>query len=541
MTKRKTDRLLTNLSGSNLISKQDREHRGNMKRESVHIVMTYPVHWSKYQVLRDFIQNFYDAVGFDEWRQRFMYEYYDSKLSMWVNDVTFNYEWLMHIGASTKTSHANGYAGFFGEGFKIASLCAYRDLGWKIQMMSADWHIEVDELQQYIDGTSVKMLAYNISSVKKFDGTKLILDNISGKDYELFQIVMDSFFSIDNPIMGEKLWQGAEGAVFLRSDKPINENLPLTRDFGKKGAVFCGYQMLGTNPFNLVVCLHKYRKEDRERKSLYTFNVIEVFEKICQYVDAKCAMVMLEKMRKYWNTYPRKLYDMRSWSNTINMLIRKISYSTEVKSNFISKYDNLLCLERIYSVSEKNKRTQALSWYKQQSKQYILVKDTFIMLGYPLLEEECEKNGGFVVDDNVNNLQKQCFIVLEEICTEIFKEFFQIEQFPERKIITNPQAVYHGMAVTFRKKQPTWNTKGIKIRNDIKKIYLKSEIFRKEGYYDGLSTYIHEMCHMFGGDASASFSKALTVSLELLMEKQDMVLKGKYMWEKNFITDNSHI
>lgn len=51
--------------------------------------MTYPVYWSRYQVLRDFIQNFYDTVGCDEWPQRFYYDYKDLELSMWVKGETF--------------------------------------------------------------------------------------------------------------------------------------------------------------------------------------------------------------------------------------------------------------------------------------------------------------------------------------------------------------------------------------------------------------------------------------------------------------------
>lgn len=501
---------------------------------SVNIVMSYPVYWSRYQVIRDFVQNFYDAVGFDDWRQRFKYTYHDSTLSMWVDDVTFNYEWLMHIGASTKTSQSNGYAGFFGEGFKIASLCAFRDWQWKIQMMSGDWMINVTEIEQYIDQTSVKMLAYNITSVKKTDVTKLVLGDFSQEDYKLFQSVIDSFFCDDNPVMGKKLWQGKEGAVFLKSKAPINENLPLTKEFGERGAVFCGYQMMGTNPFNLVICLHKYKKSDRERRSLYSFEVIHVFEEVCQYVDSKCAMIMLEKMRRYWNTYPQKKYDLHSWSNTINILIRKVSSSAESRSAFSAKYDNLLCLSKIYSMGEKNRRWQAKAWLEQQSKKYILVKENFSLIGYPFLEDECEKHDGFVVDDNADKIQEQCFIVLEEICMDVFKDFFLMESLPERKVISNSRAVYHGMAVSYKKRQQLFNIKGIKIRYEIEKIYLKSEIFREEGYYDGLSTYVHEMCHMFGGDSSASFSLALTFSTELLIQNQEKVLNGKQKWEEIF-------
>ena len=66
---------------------------------------------------------------------------------------------------------------------------------------------------------------------------------------------------------------------------------------------------------------------------------------------------------------------------------------------------------------------------------------------------------------------------------------------------------------------------------------MKSEIFRNEGYYDALSTYVHEMCHMFGGDASASFSQALTFATELLLEKQEKVMDGKRKWNQIFETD----
>ena len=90
-----------------------------MNSVSVNIVMTYPVHWTKYQVLRDFVQNFYDAVGYNDWRKRFCYEYENSVLSMRIENVSFNYEWLMHIGASTKTGQSKCYAGFLGRASKL--------------------------------------------------------------------------------------------------------------------------------------------------------------------------------------------------------------------------------------------------------------------------------------------------------------------------------------------------------------------------------------------------------------------------------------
>ena len=505
-----------------------------MRIISVNIVMTYPVHWTKYQVLRDFAQNFYDAVGFDDWHQNFNYDYSDGKLSMWIKDVSFSYEWLLHIGASTKTSRSDEYAGFFGEGFKIASLCAFRDYRWDITMMSEDWNIDVAEMERTIDSTPVKMLAYKISSIERTNETKLILNNVSEADYGLFQDIIDSFFFPENPIMGKRIWQGKEGAVFLRSKIPIRDNLPVTKEFGSKGAVFCGFQLLGTNPFDLVVCLHRYKKQDRERRGLYSFEIIDVFEEIVRYVSPECAMIMLEKMRRYWNSYPRKTIDISSWSGTVDRLIRKISFSPDVRNDFVSKYDNILCLKKVLSNSERNRRWQARAWVDRQEKKYILAKETFGLLGYPSIEEECDKHDGFVTDDIPDELQQRCFTVLEGVCKEVFKGFFPTEVMPERRIITNLSAPCRGMAEVYKKKQHRLNSKGIKERYDIGRLYLKSDIFQPERYYTGLSTYVHEMCHVFGGDASASFNRGLTYAIELLMTKREEVDKGEVQWNRIF-------
>lgn len=506
----------------------------------LNIVMTYPVHWSKYQVIRDFVQNFYDSVGYREWNQRFKYKYVDNILTMWVNDVSFSYEWLMHIGASTKTANSDEYAGYFGEGFKIASLCAYRDMGWSIEMFSDEWHLRVSSCQKTIDGMNVEMLSYDIMNQEKTCETKLIIKNMVYRDYQLFLSVLNSFYYPENPIMGELIWSDREGAVYLRSKNEIDANLPITSEFGKKGAVFCGYQMLGTNPFGLVVCLHSYKKNDRERRGLYSFEIIKVFESVCHYVDSKCAAVMLVKLRKYWNSYPHGRIDIHSWSYVVNSLIRKVSISDECKNEFVRKNSNLLCLDIVRTVSDRNRRDQARAWLSQQANKYILVKGTFALLGYKTLEDECEENGGFVIDEYANELQEKCFNVLEDLCKIIFDGFFIVDSWPERKIIANIKASYHGMAIVNKKKKVIYNNKGLGIRYDVGEIYLKEYIFSKEYFYDALSTYVHELCHMFGGDSSSVFSQALTYATGIIIENHIIILKGKECWIDLFDKVNSN-
>ena len=75
--------------------------RKEQKKQQIplNIVLTYPVRWGTYKIFRDYVQNFYDSVGSANWSQRFHYAYKDETLSMRVENETFSYEWLLHIGA----------------------------------------------------------------------------------------------------------------------------------------------------------------------------------------------------------------------------------------------------------------------------------------------------------------------------------------------------------------------------------------------------------------------------------------------------------
>ena len=502
----------------------------------LNIVTSYPVRWGKYQVIRDFVQNFYDSVGYSKWCKKFQYDYLNDTLSVWIDDITFNYEWLLHIGASTKTAKSRNYAGYFGEGFKIASLCAKRDFRWEIEMQSGDWNISVIFIKQKIDNQQVEMMAYHLEQVSHTNRSILKISNFSNKDYKVFLDTLESFFYPENKILGKKVWSGENGAVYLRSKEKIVESLPYVREYGMKGAVFCGYQMLGTNPFELVVCLHKYKKLDRERRTLYSFEVIDVFEDIANYIDAKGAMIMLEQMRKYWNTIPNKRIDIDSWSEVINLLVWKIQSSIKVTKRFVEKYPNLLYQKKITSIAAKNRRTQAREWLAMQDKKYVLVKETFQCLGYPSLEEVCAEHGGFVEEEQkLNLLEEKCFCVLETVCDRIFEGFFIMDDLrPERRIIRNKRAVYHGMAVVYKNRESLVNNKGLAIKYDVKEIYLKKTLFDSNGFYDGMATYVHELCHMFGSDASNSFGLALTIAMEIMLANYDEIEKGRLRWKEIF-------
>ena len=46
-----------------------------MALRKLNLVMTYPVHWSLYMVMSNFVQNFYDAIGKEDFIKNFYYEF----------------------------------------------------------------------------------------------------------------------------------------------------------------------------------------------------------------------------------------------------------------------------------------------------------------------------------------------------------------------------------------------------------------------------------------------------------------------------------
>ena len=77
-----------------------------MKTEIEQIVLNlsynYPVKWGTWKVFVDFIQNFYDAAGYENFHKQFVYSYENNVLTMSLDNHPFELDWLLYMGASTK-------------------------------------------------------------------------------------------------------------------------------------------------------------------------------------------------------------------------------------------------------------------------------------------------------------------------------------------------------------------------------------------------------------------------------------------------------
>jgi hypothetical protein len=498
----------------------------------LNLVYDYPVRWSSYKVLRDFVQNFYDSIGYREWSGRFHYSYTPGELSMMATGVSFSYEWLVPIGASTKRDGSNSYAGYFGEGFKIASLNALREYKWDVYAGSSDWQIHVVKTTMTVDNKEIDSLAYELERSEPLSNTTLTIRNIY-VPAALVESVMLSFFYPENVLLGERIWESSKGAIYKSIAKPHPEHSFVTREFGSAGIVFAAYQNLGSINMPLVFANHTYRKEDRNRGGLYYFDVVSLIEELACHVNARASAILLEYFRPYWYSYPAKKYDFISFYRIVTHLIENMSNASTVVLKFREKYPNLLVAKRVLKndIVGKNRRSQALSWMRSADKKYRLVQQNFRLLGYDLLEEECQKNDGYTLTRNAD-AQELKYIRILELCTEaIFgAAFFGYKELPACKIIMNDDAAWRGMANCFPINDLSNNSYGHKLRFRMDYIAIKKHHFCPGKFAAAYSTYLHELCHVFGGDSSPNFSGALSdiIEAQLLSVKQILLFSEKW-------------
>lgn len=502
---------------------------------TLNLIYDYPVKWSKYKVLRDLVQNFYDSVRHQGWHERFSSQRAEDALVFEAKKVSFSYDWLIHIGASTKREKPGEYAGYFGEGFKIASLCALRDYGWQIEMASQDWRLVVVTSQVEVDGQCLTSLAYRVwRSEAAAQNTTLRIHPFSAQDEQLLQGVLCSFFFRQNPLFGEEIWSSNRSAVFYRSSHPKPAYYPSTHNDNGTGIIFAGYQALGSFDYPLIFCAHGFRRDDRERNYFFKMDVIKVIQQVVEDLPSEAAAKVLQVLKNRWYDNPKKQYDFETWHAIIRTLAARVAASAEQKSTWRERYPNLLVARPIKrsDVPNYNKRKQALAWVRSSATKYQLVQTGFATLGYPALEEACEKAEGFAITREPDEAEAKRIQRLEVVSQLLLASFLKEVEWPQCKIIKYDAAVWRGMANCIPLKKPITISPRMHIRYRLSHIALKRSLLLEGDFGAVLSTYLHEIAHMFGNEGSASFSKALTELLEITLSNTRMIEFYREQWQK---------
>ena len=482
----------------------------------LNLVMTYQVSWKANTIMNNFIQNFYDALGMDKFAAGFHYEMENTTMTM-TADVGFALDWLLYLGTSTKRKENACTAGGFGEGFKIASLTAYRDYNMAICMESRDWKIRVTEENGYIDGKSVKFLAYDVENREYQENSRLILENVNEDFYKAFSEEIRKFYYVENPYFGKCIAKKEKYAVYEA------ENIDFPGKY--KGAVFSGYQLRAYIEPPLIICNHKVtqREDDRDRTYFYNSEIGDCIKPVILSLSPEEALNVLEKLEPFWAVNKKMEYE---WRWPIRHLICRISEDKEISEHFTRKYrDRLVTLpETDISLYTKDILQLSRCWYQawEQRKKRKVVISEFHKLDIDDIVELCRKNNGFATERDATESEQKYIKILEKAAGTILNDLLCMEKLPVCKVLLNPKAPVNGYTKVVKKSGEKNCYKLRKIQH-ADYVFVQSHILQKDSFGRALAVYSHELLHQYGGDQSMQFRKALLLMNKKFMENTKLL------------------
>jgi len=148
-------------------------------------------------------------------------------------------------------------------------------------------------------------------------------------------------------------------------------------------------------------------------------------------------------------------------------------------------------------------------------------------LGYPTLEQACEEAGGFALTRPPTSREQQRIRLLEEIVRQLVPDFPEL---PLCVVIKSEDAVWQGMATCIPIRKPTTRFRDVRVRFDLPYVALKPRLLSGPQLGPALSTYLHELAHMFGGDRSASFSLILSEFMEVTLRHVGQIAEYEQRW-----------
>lgn len=475
--------------------------------------------------MNNFIQNFYDAIGWFGFGQQFRYKYENGDIIL-ESDVTFSSDWLCYIGASSKRNTKNNYAGKYGEGFKIASLVAYRDFNFEVSMESRDWKLVVTDANENIAGSAVKVLAYDISEIEDSELTRLVLSNATEEQYAILKAQVDDFYYVTNPRFGKLIAKGDTYAIFEPNWKSDERKSP--------GALYVNYQMRDDLDLPLVVCNHHYdiERDDRDRSQMTLYDSNEAIRRVFWQVEPEEAMCLLEICMPRWENPFGNDYRGRNWSSMIKKLLNVVYFSYQTKVAFYRKYEDKIVSVGYKLEADGQKRKMALLWYKKSEyhDKYKLVLPLFERLGIRTLDDLCRENNGYAIGEAPNVVQKKYILILERIAKRFFESLTCYDKLPECRIIQNKEAPLLGKAHLWRKESKQTNSYGHVVKAQVFKVFLQQHVLASDKFSEALAVYLHELLHQFGGDSSLQFKNALIQMDNIIIKNISKIISYEREW-----------
>lgn len=491
------------------------------------LVADYPIKWDFKKVLRDFIQNFYDALGPDKFGTEFGYNYdrdeYFYTLVMSVKGQPFSHELLSYIGSSTKSDDGDTI-GKYGEGFKMACLSAYK-MGINVSMHSEDWELVPATYNETIDGRDIEMFGYMLNHVEADGITSLTMENILPNYYsELGQGLLD-FFYPENPLFGELIGKGDNYTIYSRSSMaiPCYQYAPEL-----KGVLYINNLARGRLPFPLIVNFKtKYYGDSRSRP---TFEEIDTYSALYECMEEwtpSQSAAILRMLKNSWSDVASMEYSGNTNYYYVCQLVRNVVKDTALAETFSEDMKNYCYFEKKTGDTVRNTFiNEALRWWKSNPNGKRTINPIFRLLGAEnMVETYLHSNSGSFRKPTKQEQDK--YNILSTCITSIIP-LLSPEDIPTVEIDLEEKSEYSPLQYASR----VYIKKSHGRRYKIDKLILREKDFNEAAFSSTLLKLSEDILQIYGSSRSARYNAVFTHLGEYLLSGSDIIDMAQIAWKE---------
>jgi len=496
------------------------------------IAVDYPIGWSFRVVLRDLVQNFYDAIGADKFGSDFVYTWKMSEtgdsynLEMSTKNHPFSYEWLTYVGGSTKTDSSTTYVGQYGEGFKMSVLRIIQMGGMELTMHSQGWIIIPVTYDEKIDGKTVSMLGYEYHEVEDDDITRLTLTGIPLYERESLQNALLDYFYEGNKLIAEKIGGGDNYSIFHRSEVPIpcdqyDENL--------KGILFVNHLARGRLDIPLVINIQKeFTWDKRSRPTLTQVKTNEFLHESLINWGANDSAEVLRLLRPYWNDSISNMHDITTKYFFICQLVRNVAKDKNISETFSEEMEELAYIEKKRSNKSRNRLIEETKRWWMENKSKKLVNPIFRLLGAENLVETYiqSKNDAY---RNPNDQEKRRYDILFKAVTSVVPILSE-EDLSGFVISQDGRDLYDPLQFSERIYGNRKKRMGRKYH--ITKLVMKEEDFSDDSFLKSFIKVSDAFLHSYGTSKSDKLNALLTRLGGWILENSELLNQYESEWKQ---------
>lgn len=491
------------------------------------LVADYPIKWDFKKALRDFIQNFYDALGPDKFGSEFDYDYYKKEqfytLVMKAKGKPFSHELLSYIGSSTKSDDGKTI-GKYGEGFKMACLSAYK-MGISVVMHSEDWELIPATYSETIDDRDIEMFGYMLNHVENDGITSLTMENIPSRYYSELQQGLLDFFYPENPLFGELIGKGDNYTIYSRSSMaiPCHQYAP-----DLKGVLYINNLARGRLPFSLIVNLKaKHCSDLRSRPTLdeldtysYLYNCMD------EWTPGQSATV-LRMLHKSWSDASSMKYSGNTNYYYVCQLVRNVANDKAVAETFAEDMKNYCYFEKKTGDTIRNTYIkEAQRWWKSNPNGKRKINPIFRLLGAEnMVETYLHTNSGNFRKPTKQEQDK--YKILSACITSIIP-FLSDEDVPPVEIDSEIKSEYSPLQFASRVYMKKSNGRRYKIN----KLILREQDFDENVFTSTLLKLSEDIFQIYGSSRSARYNAIFTHLGEYLLDGSDIIDMAQLAWKE---------